>query len=207
MGILAIIGIFVIYFQCKNKKRGRNERGNLQHTKHYLGPSTIIKNGAKVPNSQATSCTNTLLSKISVTMPDIFLLYFPDTKHFLEVNSIFRDWLASLGSRVYDLSDSKYDEEISKDPESWVMKILMKPNIRILVLDSPVARFSLALASSSTATTSLVSSTASVDSIEQNDDDTSNLEDANSKEIEIENEEEEVRVPLSHKPHATGNTL
>ena len=81
----------------------------------------------------------------------------------------------SLGNRVYDLSDSKYDEEISKDPESWVMKILMKPNIRILVLDSPVARFALALASSSTATTSLVSSTTFVNRVEHNNDDVMNI--------------------------------
>ena len=211
MGLLAIIGIFIFYYRCKSKKRERTERGKLQSpTKHpYLNSTPIIKSGALVSNSQATSCTNTLLSKISVTIPDIFLLYFPDTKHFEEVNSIFRDWLASLGNRVYDLSDSKYDEEISKDPESWVMKILMKPNVRILVIDSPVARFSMALASSSTATTSLVSSTASVDSIlETNDDETSNVEDANSKEMELEDEEEEVRIPLSQKQHhSTGNTL
>jgi hypothetical protein len=42
-------------------------------------------------------------------MPDIFFLYFSRTKHCHEVNSIFRDWLASLGNHVYDLSDSKYD--------------------------------------------------------------------------------------------------
>jgi hypothetical protein len=120
-----------------------------------------------------------------VVFPDIFLLYFPDNKHFEETNVIFRDWLASLGrSRVYDLSDSQYDEQISKDPEGWVMKILMKPNIRILVLDSPIARFSLALASSSTATTSLVSSTASVDSIEHNDDHIKNVEEVDPKEME-----------------------
>ena len=210
LGLLAITGFFIFYYRCKSKKRERTERGKLQSpSKPYLNSTPIIKSGALVPNSQATSCTNTLLSKISVTIPDIFLLYFPDTKHFEEINSIFRDWLTSLGNRVFDLSDSKYDEEISKDPESWVMKILMKPNVRILVIDSPVARFSMALASSSTATTSLVSSTASVDSIlEHNDDETSNMDGTNLKDMEMEDEEEEERIPLSQKQHnSTGNTL
>ena len=215
MGIVAIVGSCLIYFRCKHKKRERTERGNnlKPSTKQYLSPpgvysTPIIKNGALVPNSQASSCTNTLLSKISITMPDIFLLYFPDNKHFEEINAIFRDWLASLGNRVYDMSDSKYDEEISKDPEGWVMKILMKPNIRILVLDSPVAKFSLALASSSTATTSLVSSTASVDSIEHIDEDASKVEGLNSEDMELDDEEVEIRVPLSQKTaQSSGNTL
>ena len=163
---LVAIGIFVFYFRSRNKHQKREVTSNLPSTKNkYLNSAPIIKNGALVPNSQATSCTNTLLSKISINVPDIFLLSFPDTKHFEEINAIFRDWLTSLGNHVYDLSDSRYDEEISKDPESWVMKILMKTNMRILVIDSPVARFSLALAASSTATTSLVSSSASVSSI------------------------------------------
>ena len=206
LGLLAITGFFIFYYRCKSKKRERTDRRKLQsQTKQ----NPIIKSGPLVSNFQDTSCTNTLLSKISVTIPEIFLLYFPDTKHFEEINSIFRDWLASLGNRVYDMSDSKYDEEISKDPESWVMKILMKPNVRILVIDSPVARFSMALASSSTATTSLVSSTASVDSIlENNDDEASNVDDTNLKDLGMEDEEDEVRIPLSQKQHhSTGHTL
>ena len=197
---------FLFYYRCKSKKRERTDRRKLQN---QTKQNPIIKSGPLVSNFQDTSCTNTLLSKISVTIPEIFLLYFPDTKHFEEINSIFRDWLASLGNRVYDMSDSKYDEEISKDPESWVMKILMKPNVRILVIDSPVARFSMALASSSTATTSLVSSTASVDSIlENNDDEASNVDDTNLKDLEMEDEEDEVRIPLSQKQHhSTGHTL
>ena len=205
LGILATAAIFAVFYRFRSKKRVGNRRG--KPSKAHLNETPIIKSGAIISNSQANSCTNTLLSKINMMIPDIFLLYFPDTKHFEDINIIFRDWLASLGNRVYDLSDSKYDEEISKDPESWVMKILMNPNIRILVLDSPVARFSLALASSSTATTSLVSSTASVDSEEHNVEDMHNVEEMNSQEIEAEDEEAAIRVPLSQEPLGSENNL
>ena len=57
---------------------------------------------------------------------DTVLLYFPDTKHFKDINIIFRDWLASLGNRVYDLSDSNYDEEIiSVDEEGQNLEVIV----------------------------------------------------------------------------------
>ena len=150
--------------------------------------------------------------------PEIFLLYFPDTKHFEEINANFRDWLVSLGgSRIYDLSDSQYDEEISKDPEGFVMKTLADPNIRIVVLDSPVARFSLELASSSTAATSPVYSTIPAQynndeddsfdiqvTVEQQHKEGDEADEHNSTELE-EDEEAAIRLPLSHTPAALVN--
>ena len=75
---------------------------------------------------------------------DIFLLYFPESESFADLNKSLRNWLISLECKVYDLSDDTYGEEIAEAPESWAENIIKKPNTKVIVVNSPRAEKALA---------------------------------------------------------------
>ena len=76
--------------------------------------------------------------------PDVFFLYFTDSKEFLAVNRLVVRWLNDLGHRVIDLSDEVIQEELISSPESWITDKLEDPNTKVVVVNSNLANHSLA---------------------------------------------------------------
>ena len=48
---------------------------------------------------------------------------------------MFFDWLESIGSHVYDMSNPDEDEAINLDPEGWVQSILSRSNVKVVVVE------------------------------------------------------------------------
>ena len=71
--------------------------------------------------------------------PPLFLLHFPENKAFEAANQALREFLACVkesvsssgGSLVYDMSDPDNDENISVDPEGWVLDALSHPKVQV----------------------------------------------------------------------------
>ena len=200
--LVLAIGFGVVY--CKRQKTLRLRYINAKRADDLMmDDSPILKN---------KGFATTLFSHHLLCQPpgDVFFLHFPETKEFEQANEILREYMSSFGCRVSDLSDPQHDERISEDPEGWVMSVMNRHDVRIVVLDSPLARMSLAVASSSTASTSLVSSSASVECRSSTgcgsstSGGVSNGHDPADEDLE---EEEEARIPLSLAASRSGPPL
>ena len=185
---LVAASAFAFYY-CRRHKAHQDYSSVAKMNGDYHGNAPILKKGAPP-----------ILYMLPGQSPgDTMILQFPESKKFEDATGALRDYLSDgLGCRVFDLSDPENDERISEDPEGWVLDILGRSNIQIIVVDSPLARSSLALASSSTASTSLVSSSASVD---HND----GCDAECGEEVEVDVDEE--KVPLSLGASCAGPPL
>lgn len=210
--LVAITGIALVFrFRKKPWQSGyRSKRNDFT-----MNDSPIIKNNKN-------GLTTTLYSHDFITRRScpkaIFLLHFPESKKFEDTCGDLRNYLNGNGCRVFDLSDPQNDERISEDPEGWVTGVLCKQDVQVMVVDSALARLSLAATSSSTASTSLVSSSASVECRTHANSTSSSSGSSHSghseastanvhDEVIVEEEDEEVRIPLSLAASRSGPPL
>jgi len=68
--------------------------------------------------------------------PDIFFLYWNESKDFIEVNRLVVRWLTGIGHRVIDLSDELLQEELMSNPESWITENLEDGKVKVIVVES-----------------------------------------------------------------------
>ena len=92
----------------------------------------------QLPHDQAV--TDRLLAPVAPQQhPDVFFLYFCDSKELVTVNKLVVRWLTDLGHRVIDLSDEMLQEELISTPETWISDKLEDPNTKVVLVNSDMA--------------------------------------------------------------------
>lgn len=148
--LIVTLCLFVIF--CVWTRRSTNaDSEDLEYSK-------------KAPSTFDTGTGSTSVE--SLKEQTIFLLFFNESRLFMDLNLKLVQWLEAVGVKVIHFDDETLSEEICENQESFVLDKIQDPNTRIIVVNTQTAVN--ALKSSNTSQTSMDSPTMPLTTVEDN---------------------------------------